>query len=648
MRETIRQTPTRELSEPFNLIKTQLENLITKTVSQYSLDGIRLINQDQEVLINRGYIDKSDHQIDIAANGIRATLLVKANVFNTKIEQAITHDWQILIKLATQMNESTTIIDSLLQSNEQLLGMYELVKQSPESLVGEDLGAYYAKKVLKNSGMKAAMIIDADGNKYYEGPEEIKYFLLDYWNRTDVNARVYRAGQTGLLIDILVTKFTQQKPGGLIVVSNDDQRIDTPQQKLLGAIASHLDSMFTVSNLHKAGLKSAIIERDVETAGKLSDHIMPKEQITCESIEVYGRCDFARLASGDFYNYYKTDYGVAAVVGDVSGKGIGASIVMTMVSTATTIAIKTDTSRDPAEILDQINSEVFDYLSEMGMFVTMAIAIWEEDTQQLKIANAGHSPVISMSDRAQAITPHDPPIGVLEKLSGQSETFRMNENDIVMLGSDGLAEQENSEGIQRGYEALEMDLIAARGTPAVELVNTMFKNVADFAQDTPQDDDTTALILRRIPKAAEQNSQEAYTTQMETLEIDADLKKVQKIGPWLTQIDTGDQFSSKDISKFELALAELCNNIIVHGYNNEPGRKIKLDCTVADHHLIVTVCDNCDEFIIPENKTEVPEEPTVHGYGLIIINKVTDEFSVERTENKNVWTLKFSQSEASE
>lgn len=116
------------------------------------------------------------------------------------------------------------------------------------------------------------------------------------------------------------------------------------------------------------------------------------------------------------------------------------------------------------------------------------------------------------------------------------------------------------------------------------------------------------------------------------------------IGPWLNavlELGCGPELVADMGSRAELALVELCNNVVVHGYGEDNGR-ISLIARVDDDGLTVTVVDSGIEFD-PAAVAE-PEQVQVHGYGLMIIRKLTDGFDVDREDGENRWRLRFSTS----
>lgn len=122
---------------------------------------------------------------------------------------------------------------------------------------------------------------------------------------------------------------------------------------------------------------------------------------------------------------------------------------------------------------------------------------------------------------------------------------------------------------------------------------------------------------------------------MSELKLTSDLAQTRKIRAWLDDLVP----SSHDVGSVELALVELCNNIVEHGYQRRSG-EIVLNGAVTADLLEVTVVDNGSEFTLDKDAS-LPDDATVRGYGLHIIRKLTKSLEHQRVEQTNHWILEF-------
>ena len=136
------------------------------------------------------------------------------------------------------------------------------------------------------------------------------------------------------------------------------------------------------------------------------------------------------------------------------------------------------------------------------MFVTMLIGVYRPDDDRLLVANAGHSPVLLRRGEATTMLPPSaPPLGVLPDLIAETVELPFAPGDVLVVATDGLAEQEDQHGEQIGYDRL-VELIGAGDVQSSgALVDTLFDEVERFSGGRERDDDRTALVIRRVAGA---------------------------------------------------------------------------------------------------------------------------------------------------
>jgi len=134
------------------------------------------------------------------------------------------------------------------------------------------------------------------------------------------------------------------------------------------------------------------------------------------------------------------------------------------------------------------------------------------------------------------------------------------------------------------------------------------------------------------------------------IEIPATLLDVRTVGDWLTDLATARKLPSEIVPQMELALVELCNNIVTHGYANvgtgvaddrATGYRIWLETSMISNDVLVSVIDQAPPYDLETATEPDPEEPTVHGYGIMILRQLAEEFWVESTDDGNRWHLLF-------
>lgn len=408
-------------------------------------------------------------------------------------------DARMLDRLATTRSQLSHTTAALVEANDQALAFHRLATSSTTSLGLVDIMHDLADEAHRLTGAPAIAILAPDSPIVLAGDHDLGKTLLDMVHAEAMSeSGVIRRVSSGLTHDVLVTPIGHDEPGLLIVAGPADGRIHSPTRKLAAAIAGHLGGLMKRARSHQQELADARLRQEVEAASFLAAQVLPRRSPAVPGLDLYARNQPARLASGDYYTWTMTRHGLVFAVGDVSGKGLPAALVMTMLSTATTAAAHRDNTGNPAVILAEISADVYDYLSDSGVFVTTVIGVWEPESGVVSIVNAGHSPVLfNQQGCVEPVPPHVPPLGVLPDVSANAVSFELVPNDLLLIGSDGLVEQADGDGLQFGQDRLAGAVAANQGRTAAELVEKLFVLVESHCGPQPQDDDRTLLVVRR-------------------------------------------------------------------------------------------------------------------------------------------------------
>ena len=201
----------------------------------------------------------------------------------------------------------------------------------------------------------------------------------------------------------------------------------------------------------------------------------------------------ARQMSGDFFDFYRTDNGdFAFSLGDVSGKGMGAALLM-----AKTISVFRCLSKridDPAELLTAINAELCETATR-GLFVTMVVGVYSPRLGHVRFANAGHEPpLMRRKDRTYKTFPADaPPLGILTDYHVGAEEIDLAGGEFYVF-SDGLTEYRYAGGEQLGVDGLIQLVEINASEPPAKRVETIIQMLDDEAGWAAHDDLTVLAI----------------------------------------------------------------------------------------------------------------------------------------------------------
>ena len=252
----------------------------------------------------------------------------------------------------------------------------------------------------------------------------------------------------------------------------------------------------TQQRLEQERIEHARIQQELEVARTVQQGTLPKGVPSLEEWQIDPYCQPAREVGGDFYEVYQLDDGrVGFAVGDVSGKGVPAALVMTGIS-AYLGGVAAASGASPGEALTLANEALFARIPP-NMFVTCFYAILDPKSGSLIYANAGHDlPYLHRKGDAEELRARGMPLGMMPGMSYEEKEVSLAEGNCVLFYSDGMVEAHNPKGEMFGFPRLRA-LVAKHGEDR-SLGDFLLKELYSFVGDGwEQEDDITLLTLRR-------------------------------------------------------------------------------------------------------------------------------------------------------
>ncbi len=192
------------------------------------------------------------------------------------------------------------------------------------------------------------------------------------------------------------------------------------------------------------------VRRELELAAEIQRNLLPPKRP--DPFPVQGMNIPARTVSGDFFDILPLDGRFAFCLGDVSGKGINAALLMA--KTASLYRCLAKTIPRPGELLRQLNDEICETATR-GMFVTMSAGVYDPQTGVVCLANAGHEPAVCHAEGAFTVfDAQAPPLGIIANGDFPETELDMRGGSLYIF-SDGLTEAADESGKQLGREGLE-------------------------------------------------------------------------------------------------------------------------------------------------------------------------------------------------
>ena len=247
----------------------------------------------------------------------------------------------------------------------------------------------------------------------------------------------------------------------------------------------------------------AVTQNELNIASKIQMNLLPNifpAYPERKDFDVVAATIPAKEVGGDFYDFFMIDENhIAILIADVSDKGIGAALFMTI----SKIIVKTRTQLGgtPSEILKYVDDRISEK-NDAGMFVTLWLGIIDLKTGHVECGNAGHDYPAIMHDGKFAIEKniHGSPIGFLPGMAFPSYSFDLKPGDRIFLYTDGIVEAKNPESVRFGTERMLEVLNAHPGASDKELIELVNQAVGDFVKSEPQFDDMTMLSFTYFNK----------------------------------------------------------------------------------------------------------------------------------------------------
>jgi serine phosphatase RsbU (regulator of sigma subunit) len=272
--------------------------------------------------------------------------------------------------------------------------------------------------------------------------------------------------------------------------------------ELLAALASAAALRLRNLALAEETARRRLLDRELELAHDIQMGMLPRAFPKRPEIDVAAALQPARSVGGDLYDVEAEGERLWLLVGDVSGKGVGAALFMAV--TKTLFRAIAPASGSVAAAMGRVNHELARD-NDRAMFVTAFAARLDVASGELEYVNAGHNPTYRVDTRG-AVTPLGgtvhPALGALEGHEYQASVLRLEPGDLLVMYTDGVVEARNATGDEFQVLRLKSYLAGCAGASADKVVRGLVGRVEDFAGDAPQYDDVTVLALRWLGSSA--------------------------------------------------------------------------------------------------------------------------------------------------
>jgi serine phosphatase RsbU (regulator of sigma subunit) len=282
---------------------------------------------------------------------------------------------------------------------------------------------------------------------------------------------------------------------------------------LLIAVANQATIALENTRLHETSLQNERKQRDIAAARQVQLSFLPREAPQVEGYTFYHRYEAAQEVGGDYYDFIPLSNGkLAVLLGDVSGKGIPASLMMAKLSADARASMLTES--DLALAVDKLNLQI--YLTGLSdKFVTLAATVLDPVNHTVTVVNAGHMspPIYRKTTRKLEDTISEAqsglPLGITDALPYESATFTLEPGDSIVLYTDGVTEAYNAQeeqfeetvGVRKAVEGS----LETSPLDPLQIGDRIYKAVKQHAAGYKQSDDIAIVCYGRVdPRMSEQ------------------------------------------------------------------------------------------------------------------------------------------------
>ena len=395
---------------------------------------------------------------------------------------------------------------------------------------------------------------------------------------------------------------------------------------VLGLLAIYLFCRHQIKEIaDPIAAQKAVMERELTIAHNIQKALLPQSFPEHADIDLYATQTPARDVGGDLYDYFVHEGCLVFCIGDVSGKGVPAALLMAvMKSMFRSEAHRADSAAGIVETMNRNLGEEY----KGGDFVTMFVGILDLKTGFLDYCNAGHEAPL-VAGRPLDVK-RNLPVGALSDWNYEGQQTQLKSGDMLFLYTDGLSEAKNSTGELLGRKRVQQIVSEHAIDTARQLVGVLEAEERYHAGDAEQNDDITMLAIRWQPNP------HVLTFSPSHLTMSASMDEIDRLAPFISHVAEQAAMEGREAKRLRLAVEEAVANIINHGQ----ATTITLQATMDDNQLVLTIDDDGQPFNpTGESATDfsVPaDERPPGGLGIMFLHEMTDGLEYQRIDGHNV------------
>ena len=396
-----------------------------------------------------------------------------------------------------------------------------------------------------------------------------------------------------------------------------------------------------IDELKTTTAQKASIESDLRIASGIQMGMLPENFPTKDDrddVQLYASLTPAKEVGGDLFDFYFRDEKLFFCIGDVSGKGVPASLFMAV--TRSTFRTVSAHESMPDRIVTIMNKTIAD-MNKNNMFVTLFVGVLDLPTGRLHYCNAGHdAPLLVGAGVGELPCDANIPVGFMPDWKYTLQEAQIFTGTTIFLFTDGLTEAMNAEyalfKMERVNDAANQILAQQQQEPR-QFIARMTEAVRQFVGDAEQSDDLTLMAIQYI-------KQQSDVRMRKSIVLPNDTQEVPRLNAFVEEVCQTVGFDEMVSMQIKVAVEEAVVNVMKYAYPPGQHGDVTIEAATNDVRLKFTIIDSGKPFD-PTVQTEVDttlsaEQRNIGGLGIHIMRQNMDSINYERMDNLNVLTLR--------
>ncbi len=394
-----------------------------------------------------------------------------------------------------------------------------------------------------------------------------------------------------------------------------------------------------ISQLTDATKAKERIASELSIAHDIQMNLLPRAfslSTECPTLDIYASLCPAKEVGGDFYDFVIHGELLYFTIGDVSGKGVPAALIMAITRSRFRIFCEQDSS--PAEIVKGLNS-AFCHENDAFMFVTMFVGVLNMKTRRLTLCNAGHNPSVVVSSSHEARFMDVEPnlaIGVDETFDYREQEMTLRSDESLLLYTDGLTEAERADHVQFGEQRV-LDFATAHASASSRNMISLLKQAVDkFVDGAEPSDDLTLMSIKLVDTDCPDDSRLTMTNS---------LTEIDRLHAFVDETASRHALSDSQAMSLNLALEEAVVNVIDYAYPADTKGDIILAVETDGDSLVFKLIDHgapFDPTKVPDADTTLDlEDRPIGGLGIFLIRQIMERIEYQRVGDANRLTMTY-------